>query len=232
MKKLVSVMILVLALGAVGFSQRGGGGGGPYGRAGAQYGLLGNAEIQTALKLTDDQKSKLDAAAKARSDAFSSARAAGGDRAAMREAMQKAGADYASAVADTLTGDQKTQLLDIFVVIAKAPALTNPDVQSALSLGSDEVAKIKDLVTKEAAAGRALRQQVADGSMDAAAAAAARAKNAKTLSADLLAALTDDHRTAFHKMGADANFTPTKGTRYFGGGGRRPRGGAAGGGGG
>lgn len=245
MKKIVSVMMLTLALGAFAFSQagvggggggggrgqRGGGGGGAqYARAGVQYGLLGHADVATALKVTDDQKTKLTAAADARTAAMTAARDAGGDQATTAAARTKAGQDYSTAVGGILTADQKNQLLDIFVVVAKNQALVNPDVQTALSLGADEQTKIKELVTAEGKASASIRQQQTDGTMDAAAAGAARTKNAETLGNDLLAALTDAHRSAFAKMASDANFTPDPAVRnYLGGGGRRGGGGGGGG---
>ena len=245
MKKLVSVMMLTLAIGAFAFSQAGGGGGGgrgqrggggaQFGRAGVQFTLLRHADVQTALKISDDEKGKLDAADSAQRAAMTAARDAGGDPATTRAAMTKAGQDYSTAVAGILTANQKEQLLNIFVVVAKNRALENPDVQTALSLSADELTKIKDLVSAEAKAGAALRQQQQDGSMDQAAVAAARTKNAATLSSDLMGALTDAHKAAFEKMKSDAGFTPAEGTNYFGGGQRRPGGaggGAAGGGGG
>lgn len=246
MKKLLSVMMLTLALGAFAFSQgaggaagggggRGqgrGGGGAQFNRVGVHYGLLSHEDVATALKLTDDQKAKIADAAKARGEAMTAARDAGGD---VRAAMTKAGEDYNTAVGGILTDDQKKALLGIFVVVAKNPALENPDVQAALGLSDDEKGKIKSLVDDAAKANAALRQQVQDGSMDQAAATEARTKNAKTLSDGLLAALTADHQTAFAKMASDANFTPDPNVRnYFGGrpgGGNRGGGGGAGGGG-
>ena len=242
MKKLVSVMMLTLALGAFAFSQAGAGGGGGrggqrggggaamYARVGVQYGLISHADVQTALKVTDDQKTKLTAAADARTAAMTAARDAGGDQATQGAARTKAGQDYNTAVQGVLTADQKVELLNIFVVIAKNQALVNSEVQVALSLGADEQTKIKELVTAEGKAGASLRQQVTDGTMDQAAANAARTKNAETLSNDLLAALTDAHKTAFAKMASDANFTPDPAVRnYLGGGGGRRGGGGGGG---
>src|SRR5689334_22781088 len=117
MKKIISVLMLTLAVGSLAFTQGppGGGqrggqrGGAAFGRAGAQYGLLSHADIQTALKITDDEKTKLEAAATARRDAMQGAQ---GDRAAITKAME----DYNTAVAGALSSDQKTQLLNIFVL--------------------------------------------------------------------------------------------------------------------
>jgi len=236
MKKLISVLMLTLALGAFAFSQAGtgggggrgqgrGGGGAAYGRAGMQYAALNHADVQAALKISDDQKTKLEAAVKARADAF---QAAQGDRAA----ATKAGEDFVAAVGGILTSDQKTQLLGILALLAKGQALENPDVQAALGLGDDEKGKIKTLVEEANKANAELRQKVQDGSMDQQAANEARAKNTQTLNDSLLGAITPDHKSSFDKLVAGANFTPDPNIRnYFGGGMRRPAGGGGGGGG-
>src|SRR5580704_16793603 len=98
--------------------------------------------------------------------------------------MTKAGEAYNAAVAGALNDDQSKRLMGIFVQMAKGQALTNPDVQSAIGMTSDQAAKVKDLVANERKANAGLPTD------DQAARREAMAKNAATLETDNMAGLT------------------------------------------
>ncbi len=108
--------------------------------------LLGIADVQKALKLTDEQKKAVGEATKARQEAF---RAAFQDM--DREAMQKAGEAYIKAmtkIREGLTSDQQKRLHEIEVQAAiqnKNPQIFKQErIQKALKLTDKQKETVKE----------------------------------------------------------------------------------------
>jgi hypothetical protein len=247
MKKVLTVLTLALAVSSLALAQGGGGGGGQRGgqrgggfaprfTAGVEYNLVTRADIQKEIKMSDDQVAKVkDAsttASKAMTDAFANAN---GDRQAMTEARTKVNADFSSSLKGIVTEDQHKRLLQIAYQVYGVNALQSESVQGDLGLTSDQQAKIKDLVTKEGEANRAIQAKVQDQSIDRPTATADMRANGEALKTAIEGVLTSDQQSKWKAMQGDAfTFdTAERGSHYGGlqGGGRGGRGGRGGGGG-
>jgi hypothetical protein len=139
-----------------GQGQPGGGGGFGFG-FGSVYGMLStNKDLQAELKVTDDQKTKLEAVAKK----LAEARAAGGgggrggfnpnatdeERKAAAEARAKAAAETKKAYEEVLTPDQAKRVAQINIQNMSVRAFGDKDVQTGLKMGDDQKEKIKTVL--------------------------------------------------------------------------------------
>src|SRR2546421_597136 len=101
-------LVATVALTGTAFAQRGGGFG--FGGRGGGLGMLRMTEVQTELKLTDDQKTKIQeiiSAQQAEMRSTFQGGGGGGDRAAMREKMLAMRKQTEDKIAALLTDDQK-----------------------------------------------------------------------------------------------------------------------------
>src|SRR5207237_1560758 len=135
--------LLIITVGA--FAQGGGGGQGRRG-FGMQMNpafLVRNADVQTDLKITPDQKTKLNTLFESMQAAQENARAAGGppDFEAMRKSMD----DAAAQINAILTPDPQARLKQIQEHTPKNRAIMSPGVQDQLGVSVDQKDKIKDL---------------------------------------------------------------------------------------
>jgi Spy/CpxP family protein refolding chaperone len=197
-----------------------------------KYMLLRSKDIQTDLKLSDDQVKKLtDLQTKQQEDmrsAFQNAQASGSPPDPAE--MKKINDGYTSQFDAVLTGDQKMRLDQLFVQWQKGRALTNEEVQNKLGLSDDQKAKIKDLMDKYNEANRALFQKVQNQEISREDMQTTMKQNTDTLNDQLGKVLTDSQTAKFKDM-QGAPFTgqwPTMGGGRRGGGG--PGGGGGGGG--
>jgi periplasmic protein CpxP/Spy len=202
------------------------------------YMLLRSKDVQTDLKMTDDQVKKVtDIQTKeqeeVRSNMQNSQASGSFDPAAMQATMKKMNDEYNPQINAVLTPDQQTRLHQIFVQWRKNQAILDPDVQGALGISSDQKAQITDLQSKRDEANNALREKQRSGELTREDATTIRTKNDATFEDQLAKLLTPDQAAKLKDMGG-APFTG-KIEMGFGGGGRRGpggRGGAGGGGGG
>ena len=177
------------------------------------------ADVQTELKVTDDQKTKLEALAPARGGGrnggggggngggagagAAGAGAAGGagrtapDPAAMaarREAEKKA-------LAEILNPDQMKRLQELLIQREGDRAIASEEVQTALGFSDDQKSKVKALQEKMMSAQRDMMEKVRNGDMDRQAMRDAMTANNKTMGEELHKILTSDQADKLKAMG-------------------------------
>jgi hypothetical protein len=123
--------------------------------------LLGLADVQKALKLSDEQKKSITEATTARGTAF---RAAIQDM--DQDAMKKAGEDFTKSmtkVKEGLTSEQKKRLGQLEVQAAiqnNQPSIfKREDIQKALKLSDKQIATVKDTLTEIEKDGKELMEE-------------------------------------------------------------------------
>ena len=228
--KLISV-ILISALGVSLALAQGGGGGGQgrgQGRGGNNFSelrLLGRKDVQKDLGLTDDQVTKITDYATANAPqrgagggGGAGGGAGGGGAAGGGQLTQEQIAAFAKAAADRRA---KTRT-DLLAIISEAQlkrvdeiglqlqgnnAITQAEVQKALGLSDDQVAKVKDLQAKQRAASAALRQKMTDQEITREDLVAANAKNTETMKVELGKILTSAQADKLKGM-MGKTFTP------------------------
>ncbi|HVT14141.1 MAG TPA: hypothetical protein VHE55_17905 [Fimbriimonadaceae bacterium] len=202
---------------------QGGGGGGRQGRQGrGGFGRMANdpgsllrrSDVQTELKITDDEKTKLqDVQAKIQQERQDIRDNNQGDRqAAMQETMKKQ-PSWDKMVMAVLTADQQKRLKELIVQRSGNQIVYNAMFQDDLKLTDAQKAKFKDLQDKgrEAMMGIFQNQDMSqDEKM------AAFQKNQKTIDDEIGKTLTDDQKAKLKTMAG----TPFKFEDNNGGGGR------------
>jgi len=191
--------------------------------------LLSQKDVQTDLKMSDDQVKKItDLQTKQREEmrsAFQNAQASGGGG-DMAATMKKMNDDYKVQYDAVLTPDQQTRLHQIFIQWRKNQAILDPEVQTALNITSDQKTSITDLQSKRDEANTALREKQQSGEVSREEGQAIRTKNDATFEDQLGKILTSDQAAKLKDMGG-APFTGKIDMGGFGGG---RRGGGGGGG--
>jgi Spy/CpxP family protein refolding chaperone len=212
-KKLITLIaILTVAVSAMGQGR------GMFGRGGAQMGpsvLLNRDDVKDELKLTTDQRGKIEEALMAAQqrgrEAFQSLgidfrNMTDDDRAKMAKMVQEQGAITEKEINGILTADQQHRLRELFVQQNGASVVTNPQFAKDLSLTEDQKSKIKDLQTKQMQAMRDLGQKVQDGDMDRQQMMEAMQKNQAIMKDEIGKILTDEQRAKI-KEWSGAPFT-------------------------
>ncbi len=245
-KLLVATAILACVAIAPAQGQAGQGGGGRQGGqrggqrgGGRNGGLLFTAlrkDVQADLAVTDDEKTKLtELGDKARAAATAlrgnrNGGAAGGanggtvDREAMLKQIMEQREQQKKDLAAILTPDQMKRLEEISIQMRGVGAVSDPEVQKALGLSSDQTTKIADLQKTQRDANASIRQKVGSQEISRDDATAATKKNTDTLTAELGKILTSEQSAKLKEMGgkpfkADPNEAPAGGRRRGGGGG-------------
>lgn len=220
MKNTITLLgvIAVLVLSASAFAQGGGGQGRGQNRGmmmGGRGGqmtrsmLLGRADVQADLKLTEKQKADLqavqEAAAEEMRNRMEEMRANGGgggfDRDAMRaemEAFQKKQDDKIKAI---VTEDQWNRLGEIRIQLAGPRAALMPEVQKALNLTGAQKNSLDALAEKQQQANNELMQRMRDGEIEREQMAELRAQNDKILGEEIAKVLTAEQNEMLKKMG-------------------------------
>jgi Spy/CpxP family protein refolding chaperone len=139
---LVAISQVSLAQPAEGGRGRGGRDRGPGMGGGPPTGarLLALKEVQDALKLTDDQKDKLD---KIRDEVRQAFQDGGG-----REKMQEIMKSTAVKIDEVLDDGQKKRLAGIMVQVNGASAVADPNVAKELNLTDDQKSKLEEIREK------------------------------------------------------------------------------------
>lgn len=189
-------------------------------------GLLARADVQTELKLSDDQKTKLTELMPQRGQRNPGAGGGGGngggqngggagggqrgniDPAQMRQQM----AEREKKILEILNAEQAKRLKELYVQRAGNNALTREDVQKELGLSSDQVAKIKSLQEAQQSAMQELRQKMQNQEIDRDQMREISQKNNETMSAELGKVLTSEQAAKFKAMrGAEFKFEENNG---------------------
>ena len=243
MKSFVKVgAVLALSVMVVSaFAQGGGGGGRGQGRGGQrnmgmQGGptqLVNRKDVQTELKITAEQKTKLDAALeKVRADRRAAMQGGGGNFQDMsqeeRQKMQAANAAAdLKALESALTKEQITRLNELVIQRAGNGAILRAEVQKELGITDDQKKKIADLQTKQQEAMRSSMSGMQDMSREERQEAMQKMqetfrKNQEIMNAELGKILTPEQAAKLKTMGgAPFKFDPAEDNARRGGGGGR-----------
>ncbi len=220
-------IVAVSALTISAFAQGGGGGGGR-GQGGMRMmgggGMMPSAfllqrdDVQEDLKLTSEQKDKLDVirtkTMEKMREMFTGGGGGGGGRGQltdeMRKTIEKMGEETTKEVNTVLTADQAKRLKQIGIQMAGSRAVTNPEVAKELGLSEKQSTDIKVLMEKQGQANRALMQKMRDGELDRDAMREKQESNNKILDAEVQKILTEAQKTKMKEMGG-AKFTRSDG---------------------
>ena len=155
MIRFCSVMLMAVLCVSVASAQeraqregRGGGRGGGFGAS--RVGLLAIEEVQAELKLSEDQKARVEEIA--RSLRPQGGGGAGGDRQARMEAFQKQLAEAETKLDEVLDETQQARLTGLYIQRAGVSAVTNAKVAEKLELTDEqkaEIAKIQEAQRQE-----------------------------------------------------------------------------------
>lgn len=223
--KLISKITIIFALSALAlgaFAQRGGGG--MRGGFMNKYMLLNMKDVQTDMKLSDDQVAKLktlsDQQREDMRSAMENARASG-DMSSMGEARKKINDEYKPKYDAVLNAEQMTRLDQLFLQFRKGQALSDADLQQKLGMTEDQKGQVETLFKQQQDANRALFEKVRNQEMTQDDAFAAFRKNNDILSDQLMKILTPDQQaklTAMEGAPFQGKFdTPQFGRRRGGG---------------
>ena len=209
MKLLKILVIGVLASATVFASAQGfpgGGGGGQRMRMGGTNNptdLLRREDVKTEIKLTSDQETKLgEVQDEIRTEMM--AKFQGGQRPAREEMMKMFAEGQKKAnekIAKILTADQSKRLMELFVQRTKFKAAGNADVQKALGLTEDQVAKIKTLNEGMQKANQGIMQKMMSQELDQEGAQAKFKSNDEALNTEMGKVLTDAQKKKLTEMG-------------------------------
>lgn len=214
-KAILAVTVLAIAsLSLAQGGQGGRGGQGGQGRMGMQgrggnsmTGLLNRKDVQSELKLSNEQLEKIEAARPQRGQG--GAGAGGGQRGQGgqggqgfdREAMAKAQAEQEKKFLDILNGDQQKRLKELYIQRVGNQALVRADIQKDLEFTDAQKAKISDLQTKQREAMQTVMEKMRNGEIQREELADLMTKNTKILDEELGKVLTADQAAKFKAMG-------------------------------
>lgn len=236
----VSAAILMLCASANVMGQppgRGQGGGGQGGRGGQGMNprLMGNIpamslvqleEVSKELKVSDEQKERLEEVQKNMQSRMQELREENqGDREAMMEAMQTANAEMAEQTTKVFDEGQQKRLMQIYLQVNGAMALTDKKVAEMLKLTEDQSAELTEAIQENRSSMREEMQGLRD--LEAEERETKIAEFIKSRDESLMSVLTDEQKEAMEKaMGEKLAVDLSKMQR--GGRGQRGQGGAGG----
>lgn len=208
----LALAALILAAAADSANAQGGGGRGRGGR-GFGFGMGGRTihqidlaalpEVETALTLTDDQKTKIadlseDFADERRGGFGGGGGGGGGFSEEARAARAKLNADYAAKLNALLEEPQQKRLQEIYVQVNGTAALSDEAVAAALKFSDEQKGKLSTVITEQAQAMREAFQDMQGASRE------EMAEEMQALNKErdeaLLAVLTDDQKSQFEAL--------------------------------
>ena len=205
------VAVAAIAVMAVSSFAQGGGGRGGFGQFGrGGFGmqdpngvfLINRGDVQGEIKLTADQKSKLDALRQAQMDKLREAmQGGGGDQQDRMATFQKLQAENAKDTLAILTPEQKKRLKELAVQRMGNSAIANADMQKELGVTDEQKAKIKDLQDKQSTANAALREKMQNREIDMQQFQESMRKNTEVMNTELGKIMTADQKAKLAAMG-------------------------------
>ena len=196
--------------------------------------MLMRQDVQNDLKLTADQKAKIEAISQKYREQMRS-RMGGpgmgqGDWQARIDEMRKMMEAQDTEVNQVLTPQQQKRMKEIRLQLMGPAALLEQEVQKELGLTSQQVSKIEDLQRKASEANMSLFQKMRDGSVTREQVQQAMQNNQKALEAETMKVLTPEQQGKLKAMrGAEFKRQDSPGFGFGFGGGGRQRGGGPGG---
>jgi len=220
-KKIIALLaILTIATGSVmAQGQRGRRG---FGQPYALSTLINRDDVKETLKLSDEQKAKLqDVMQKAMDRGREAFQGLGitdfrnmtdEDRKRMTKVFTTVGNETVKDIMGVLNADQLKRIKEISIQHEGNGAAADPVFQADLGITDDQKAKIADLQQKMMSAAAELGQKVRDGEMERDAMQEAMKKNQDTLNIEIGKILTEDQKTKIKSM-SGAPFEIKDGTR-------------------
>ncbi len=175
--------------------------------------LLQRDDVQTDLKLTSEQKDKLDALRTKSMEKLREAFTAGGGAAngggggrgfqlsdEQRKTLEKMNEETTKEVNTILTAEQNKRIRQIGIQLAGPRAATNPEIAKELGVSEAQTKRIADLMTKQREANQAIMEKVRSQELDREEAQAKREGNNKVLDAEIEKILTEAQRMKLKEM--------------------------------
>ncbi|MCW5942972.1 MAG: hypothetical protein KIS66_12115 [Fimbriimonadaceae bacterium] len=212
LKTVAIVAVIAMTLPAMAQGGRGQGGGGFGGRQGMMMGpggggigmLVNRPDVQTELKLTDDQKKKLEAISqKSRDDRramMEEMRGGGGDRDAIMEKMRTMQTAQDKAINEVLTPDQKKRVSELAVQMAGSRYAMTPEGQKALGITSEQKSKLEELQRKQQEAMQGMFERMRNGEMDREEMQSTMQKATKVMDEEIAKVLTAEQKTKLEEL--------------------------------
>ncbi len=197
--KVSLVVVAMMALASIGSAQQGGGRRqGGRGQQGVQRltQLLRNPQVQEELKVTDDEKAKIEELP--RPQRAQGGGGGGGYTPPTSEELTKQFAEDKAATSAILTPDQEKRLEELRIQWGGPSAVFAPDVQASLGLTEDQKTKLATLQTQQRTATRSAMQ---DAAGDREAMAATMTKMQETMKTEVEKVLTDDQKAKLKALG-------------------------------
>jgi Spy/CpxP family protein refolding chaperone len=192
-------LALVTAMAQVASAQPGGRRGGGIGFGMSSVALASLEQVQSDLKMTDEQKAKAvdidDQLRSSRRDLFQQR---SGDMSEMRAKMEKLNADAAGKLSDVLDKDQLKRLAGIVIQVNDSMALNDPIVDDQLTLSEEQKTKLNDARAEHwRAMGEAMSQ---NENMSREERRAKFSELRDKAGKDLMAVLTPEQQTQFEQL--------------------------------
>lgn len=217
LKAVVAVALVAMTLPALaqgGQGQGGGGGRGGFGQFGGRQGMMGpgggigtlvnRPDVQTELKITDDQKKKLEAISqKARDDRramMEEMRGGGGDREAMMEKMRTMQTAQEKAIGEVLTAEQKKRVSELAVQMAGSRYAMTPEGEKALGITADQKSKLQELQRKQMEAMQGLFERMRNGEVQREEMQSTMEKATKVMDEEIAKILTAEQKTKLDEL--------------------------------
>lgn len=176
--------------------------GGPGG--GTQSMLLGREDVQKELKLTDDQKSKLEEMRNAMMEDMRSRfqnGGGGGDREAMMKEFQEAAKKADQQALALLDDTQKKRLKELWIQRSGNRIVMNEEIGKELGITDAQKAKLKELNEAQNQANQEIFEKMRNGELDRSELRPLMEKNNKALGEEIGKVLTADQRAKLKAMG-------------------------------
>ena len=171
--------------------------------------LLSREDVQAELKITEDQKGRLDALRSGARDkmraAFTEMRnGAGGPedaQQAMQTRMQGLFEDMAKGALSVLDDAQKQRVKELAIQSQGALAVLQPEVAKELAITGAQKAKFDDLQRMQDEANTGLFERLQSGEIDREQLGASMTKNRATMDAEVVKLLTEAQRAKLKALG-------------------------------
>ncbi|MFQ3586845.1 MAG: hypothetical protein SNJ76_04165 [Fimbriimonadaceae bacterium] len=209
---MILAVAIVAALTAGAVAQPGQGRGGFGGRGGMMMGgglqndtmLLMRSDVQAELKLTADQRTRLEQMQERMRQQMMERMQSGGmmgDREAMQAEFRRMQEETTRQVNSILTADQQKRLKEISIQMAGARAVMREDVAKELGITADQKTRLDRLQEAQRAANQSIMEKMRNGELDREQGQASMERNRVTLDAEIMKILTEAQRAKLKEMG-------------------------------
>ena len=211
MKTLAVATLVVVS--ALSMAQGRGGGMRMMGGGGGMSQLLARPDVQAEIKLTDEQKGKLDDQRQAMRDAMrqrfqnGGGASSGTDREAMMKEFQEAAKKAEKEALAVLDDKQKARLKELWIQREGNNVVTNEDIQKEIGFSEEQKGKVKSLQDASRQAMSEIFQKMQNGELDRSEMQPLMEKNQKAMSDELGKVMTADQAAKLKAMrGAEFKF--------------------------